>query len=105
MDVSSISPRTSSIDYAGLPPVLLAASSRQAGDRAAAAIEAAGLRIVQLTIDEAPDRIGLQAAASALWVEGRVVFPPDTPLAEWFDASATWKQVYLDGTAAVWVRR
>ena len=69
MDVSSISPGTSSIDYAGPPPVLLAASSRQAGDRAAAAIEAAGLRIVQLTIDEAPDRIGIQAAASALWVE------------------------------------
>jgi hypothetical protein len=33
------------------------------------------------------------------------VFPPDTPLAEWFDASAAWERVYLDETAAVWVRR
>ena len=33
------------------------------------------------------------------------VFPPDTPLAEWFDASASWKRVYADETAAIWVRR
>jgi hypothetical protein len=33
------------------------------------------------------------------------VFPPDTPLADWFDASAAWERVYLDETAAVWVRR
>ncbi len=32
-------------------------------------------------------------------------FPPDTPLADWFDASSAWKRVYLDETAAVWVRR
>ena len=33
------------------------------------------------------------------------VFPPDTPLAAWFDASAGWKQVYRDATAAIWARR
>jgi hypothetical protein len=33
------------------------------------------------------------------------VFPPDTPLADWFDASSAWERVYLDETAAVWVRR
>jgi hypothetical protein len=33
------------------------------------------------------------------------VFPPDTPLAAWFDASASWKRVYADETAAIWVRR
>ena len=33
------------------------------------------------------------------------VFPPDTPLADWFDASAAWEHVYDDPTAAIWVRR
>jgi len=33
------------------------------------------------------------------------VFPPDTPLAGWFDASVAWKRVYQDQTAAIWVRR
>ena len=33
------------------------------------------------------------------------VFPPDTPLADWFDASEGWERVYRDSTASVWVRR
>ena len=33
------------------------------------------------------------------------VFPPDTPLADWFDSSAHWKRVFDDETAVVWVRR
>jgi hypothetical protein len=33
------------------------------------------------------------------------VFPPDTALADWFDASPTWERAYRDATAAVWVRR
>ena len=41
------------------------------------------------------DRYGIDYAA----------FPPDTPLAAWFDASEDWERVYLDETAAVWVRR
>jgi hypothetical protein len=33
------------------------------------------------------------------------VFPPDTALADWFDASDRWERVYADATAAVWVLR
>jgi len=33
------------------------------------------------------------------------VYARDTPLAAWFDASASWERVYLDETAAIWVRR
>jgi hypothetical protein len=33
------------------------------------------------------------------------VFPPDTPLANWFDASDRWERVYADATAVVWVLR
>ncbi len=33
------------------------------------------------------------------------VYLPDTPLADWFDSSARWERVYLDKTAAIWVRR
>jgi len=56
-------------DYAGPPPVLIAASSEQARDRAARTIEAAGYRIAAVAIEEAVDRLSIQAAASALWVE------------------------------------
>jgi len=41
------------------------------------------------------DRYGLDYA----------VFPPDTPLARWFDDSSAWERVYSDATAAIWVRR
>ncbi len=33
------------------------------------------------------------------------VFPLDTALAAWFDASSAWQRVYLDETAAIWVHR
>jgi hypothetical protein len=33
------------------------------------------------------------------------LFPPGTPLARWFDASAAWERVYTDANAAIWVRR
>jgi DNA-binding MarR family transcriptional regulator len=69
MDVSSNSPAPHSADYAGPPPVLVVASSDRALDNAAAAVEAAGLRLAPVTIDEAADRIAIQAAASAIWVE------------------------------------
>ena len=69
MDVSSNSPTSAFGDYAGPPPVLVAASSDRALDNAAAAVEAAGLRLAPVTIDEAADRLSIQAAASALWVE------------------------------------
>jgi hypothetical protein len=32
------------------------------------------------------------------------VFPPDTPLAEWFDTSDRWQRAYADKTAVIWVR-
>jgi hypothetical protein len=44
-------------------------------------------------------------AAFDRYVIDYAVFPPDTPLAGWFDASATWERVYHDATAAIWVRR
>jgi len=56
-------------DYAGPPPVLIAASSEQARDRAARTIEAAGYRTATVPIEEAVDRLSIQAAASALWIE------------------------------------
>lgn len=71
MDVSSFSPTTSSFEYAGPPPVLVAAETAQARARAAEAIEAAGFRIAAVSIDEAPERIALQPAASALWIEAQ----------------------------------
>ena len=33
-----------------------------------------------------------------------VVFPPDTPLADWLDASPGWVRAYTDDTAVIWVR-
>ena len=60
MDVSSNSQASHSVDYAGPPPVLVAASSDRALDNAAAAVEAAGLRLAPVTIDEAADRIAIQ---------------------------------------------
>jgi hypothetical protein len=33
------------------------------------------------------------------------LFPPDTPLAGWFDASPAWERAYADDTAVVWLRR
>jgi len=33
-----------------------------------------------------------------------VVFPPDTPLADWLDGSPDWARAYADGTAVIWVR-
>lgn len=56
-------------DYAGPPPVLLAASSDRASARAATSIEAAGFRIAAVPLEGAIDRMAIQAAASAIWVE------------------------------------
>jgi hypothetical protein len=32
------------------------------------------------------------------------VFPPETPLADWFDRSSLWERAYADETAVVWLR-
>jgi DNA-binding MarR family transcriptional regulator/acylphosphatase len=56
--------------YSALPPVLIAADTQSAASRAARTVEASGLRIgASLAIAEAPERIELQPAASAIWVE------------------------------------
>ena len=69
MNVSSHSFESPSNDYAGPPPVLVVASSDTASRRARDAIEAAGFRTATVTIEEAPDRLAIQAAATAIWVE------------------------------------
>ena len=69
MDVSSFSPVSPCADYSGPPPVLVAASSSEAKARASAMVEAAGYRVASVGIDEAVDRLSIQGAASALWVE------------------------------------
>ena len=52
--------------------------------------------------------IGVEGDPQVLFDRYRIdyaVFPPDTDLAAWFDASARWQRVYADSTAAIWVRR
>jgi hypothetical protein len=52
--------------------------------------------------------IGVQGDPQTLLDRYRIdyaVFPPDTELAAWFDASADWRRVHSDPTAAIWVRR
>lgn len=56
-------------DYAGPPPILIAASSDEARARAILTAEAAGFRIASVPVEEAVDRLSKQAAASAIWVE------------------------------------
>jgi hypothetical protein len=51
--------------------------------------------------------IGVRGDPQLLFDRYRIdyaVFPPDTPLADWFDASDRWVRVYSDDTAAIWVR-
>lgn len=56
--------------YAGPAPILIASDSEASRRRAAAIVEASGLRIgATLDLDSAPERIRLQPALSALWVE------------------------------------
>ena len=56
--------------YNDLPPVLIAADSPSARERARRTVLASGLRMAEaLEIEDAPGRIGRQAAASALWIE------------------------------------
>jgi hypothetical protein len=52
--------------------------------------------------------IGLEGNPQVLFDRYRIdyaVFPPDTPLAGWFDTSGQWRRVYSDATTAIWVRR
>ena len=56
-------------DYSGAYPVLIAASSDQAKARAIVTAEAGGFRSAAVGIEEAPERLSIQGAASAIWVE------------------------------------
>lgn len=58
------------LDYAGPPPLLIAASSDAAMRRARETAAACGQRVGgELAIGEARERLRRQAAASALWIE------------------------------------
>lgn len=50
-------------------PILVAASDERGHRRAAESIEAGGLRAIAIPIEAALDRLALQAAAGALWIE------------------------------------
>ena len=53
------------------------------------------------------DVIGVEGDPQAVfdrYAIDEVVFPPDTPLAGWLDASPTWDRVYADAVAVIWVR-
>jgi DNA-binding MarR family transcriptional regulator len=66
---ASTYPDLSSSDYAGPPPVLIAASSDQARARASITAQAAGYRTATVEIEVAIERLNIQGAASAIWVE------------------------------------
>jgi predicted transcriptional regulator len=58
------------LSYSNRPPVLVAGSSETALQRAVRTVESFGLRVADQTpIDAAQERIGRQAAASAVWLE------------------------------------
>jgi len=69
MNASSYSETSPLGDYAGPPPVLIAASSLEARARATLTAEAAGFRTSAVAIEDAVSRLDQQAMASALWVE------------------------------------
>lgn len=56
-------------DFAGPPPILIAASSDEARARASVAAESGGFRTAAVAIEDAVERLDIQAAASAIWIE------------------------------------
>ncbi len=66
---ASAYPDSSLGEYAGPPPVLIAASSDEAQARAVVTAEAGGFRAVTVPLEDASDRLQIQARASAIWVE------------------------------------
>ena len=65
-----IHPDRSNLNYSEQAPVLIAATSEAAMARARRTIAASGLRIgAELPIEKARERIELQGAATAIWVE------------------------------------
>jgi DNA-binding MarR family transcriptional regulator len=69
MNVSAY-PNTSDFgEYAGLPPILIAATSDEARARAVVTAETGGYRAVTVPLDEAARRLEIQPQASAIWIE------------------------------------
>lgn len=69
MNVSVYPSNGSFGEFADLPPVLIAASSDETRARAVIGAEAGGFRTVAFSIEDAIERLDLQARTSALWVE------------------------------------
>ena len=69
MNASTYSDPSALGDYAGPPPVLIAASSDEARARAVITAQAAGYRTAAVPIEQAIERLNIQGAASALWLE------------------------------------
>ena len=67
---AGVYPRSSDFgEYAGLPPILIAATSDEARARAVLTAESGGFRAVTVPMDEAARRFEIQPQASAIWVE------------------------------------
>lgn len=67
---ASVCPTTSEFgEYAGFPPILIAATSDEARSRATVTAESAGYRAVSVPLNKAAARLELQVQASAIWVE------------------------------------
>lgn len=69
MDVSAYAYPSDFGEYAGLPPILIAATSEEACARAVLTAECGGFRAVTVSMDEAAERIEIQPRASAIWIE------------------------------------
>jgi DNA-binding MarR family transcriptional regulator len=69
MNASIFPPSSPHTDLTGPPPILIAATSEQARARVVMTAEAAGFRTVAVPVEAAMDRLDIQGAASALWVE------------------------------------
>jgi len=68
--MDAYSSETSNLSYTNAAPVLLAASSGTAMRRAESTMDASGLRVgARLPVEDALDRLKMQASASAVWLE------------------------------------
>jgi DNA-binding MarR family transcriptional regulator len=56
-------------EFVGAPPVLVVASSDEARARARVTAEMGGFRVAAVAIEDAVDRLDVQVAASAVWIE------------------------------------
>ena len=69
MDVRAYPSSSHFGDYAGIPPILITATSEEARARALRTAEAGGIRAMAVPMAEAAERIEIQPLASAIWVE------------------------------------